>query len=140
MSDTEARKLMLTNQLAELDRLAPWLQHRSDLELSGDTSLAIQVCLEEAIANIIMYGAVEDERVEISVGLEPAADMLVVQIEDTGREFDPTQAPSLTVAPSLTDAKPGKVGIHLMRSFSDGMTYLRDSDRNHLTLRFVQPQ
>ena len=52
MFDTEARKLMLTNQLAELDRLAPWLQRQFDLELSGDTSLAIQVCLEEAIANI----------------------------------------------------------------------------------------
>lgn len=136
MFDTEARKLMLTNQLAELDRLAPWLQHQPDFELSGDTSLAIQVCLEEAIANIIMYGAVEDERVEISVELEPAAGMIVAQIEDTGREFDPTQAPSFTVASSLVDAKPGKVGIHLIRSFSNEMSYLRDGDRNRLTLRF----
>jgi len=141
MSDTEARKLMLTNQLAELDRLAPWLQHRSDLKLSDDTSLAIQVCLEEAIANIVMYGAVEDERrIEISVELNSAAGILVAQIEDNGQEFDPTQTPSLTVASSLADAKPGKVGIHLMRSFSDEMTYLRDSDRNHLTLRFVRSQ
>jgi len=140
MFDTEARKLVLTNQLAELDRLAPWLQQWSDIDLSGNTSLAIQVCLEEAIANIIMYGAVEDERIEISVELNSAAGMLVAQIEDTGQEFDPTQAPLLTVASSLADAKPGKVGIHLMRSFSDEMTYLRDGDRNHLTLQFVQAQ
>ena len=138
MFDTEARKLMLTNQLAELDRLAPWLQHRADLKLSCDTSLAIQVCLEEAIANIIMYGGAEGERIEISVELNSTAGILVAEIEDTGQEFDPTQAPSLTVSPSLADAKPGNVGIHLMRNFSDDMTYLRHSDRNHLTLRFVQ--
>jgi serine/threonine-protein kinase RsbW len=113
-------------------------KHRSDLKLSDDISLAIQVCLEEAIANIIMYGGAEDERIEISVELNSAAGILVVQIEDTGQEFDPTQAASPTVTHSLADAKPGNVGIHLMRSFSDEMTYLRHSDRNHLTLRFVQ--
>src|SRR5262249_50049532 len=134
----ETSKVVMTNSLAKLDRLVHWLQHRFALDLSGDTSLAIQVCLEEAIANIIMYGAVENESVAISVELNSAAGMLVAQIEDTGQEFDPTQAPSLTVAPSLADAKPGGVGIHLMRSFSDEITYRRHGDRNHLTLRFVQ--
>jgi serine/threonine-protein kinase RsbW len=140
MSDAEPTTLKLSSELAELDRLVPWIQQRSDLEMSSDTVLAVQICLEEAIANIIMYGAVEDEKIEISVELKSAAGMLVAQIEDTGQEFDPTQAPSRTVAPSLAEAKPGKVGIHLMRSFSDEMTYLRYSDRNHLTLRFVEAQ
>jgi serine/threonine-protein kinase RsbW len=140
MSNAEARKLKLTNELAELDRLAPWIQDQSDLDLTGDISLAVQICLEEALANIIMYGAGEDERVDISVQLEPTPGMLVAQIEDTGQEFDPTQAPSLAVAPSLAEAKPGNVGIRLMRAFADGMSYRRLSDRNQLTLHFVQTQ
>jgi anti-sigma regulatory factor (Ser/Thr protein kinase) len=138
MSNAVAIKLKLANELPELDRLAQWIQSWPGLEMSGNTSLAVQLCLEEAVENIIMYGAVEDESVEISVELEPVAGMLVAQIEDTGQEFDPTHAPSLVVAPSLAEAKPGSVGIHLMRTFSDEMTYRRVGDRNQLTLQFVQ--
>ena len=42
--------------LAELKRLAGWIKAQAQQELSADTSFAIQLCLEEAVANIIMHG------------------------------------------------------------------------------------
>jgi anti-sigma regulatory factor (Ser/Thr protein kinase) len=66
--------------------------------------------------------------------------MLLVQISDNGREFDPTQAPPPTVATSLKEANVGNLGIHLVRSFANGIDYERRAGRNHLTLWFIEPQ
>ena len=140
MSSLDAIRLVLRNDLAELERLAAWIEGWAQHGVSPDVSFAIQLCLEEAIANVIMYGAARDDRLEIAVELERNGSTLVARIEDTGRQFDPTQVPPPTVATSLEEAKVGDLGIHLLRSFASGMDYERRDGRNRLTLRFVEAQ
>jgi anti-sigma regulatory factor (Ser/Thr protein kinase) len=138
MSSLEARRLVLRNDVAELQRLAGWIEGFAQQGMSSDVSFAVQLCLEEAVANIIMYGATRDDRLEIAVELERNGGTLVARIEDNGRQFDPTRAPPPAVAASLEQAKVGDLGIHLMRSFASGMDYERRDGRNRLTLRFVE--
>ena len=70
MLNFEANRLKLGSDLAELKRLAGWIE--SQQELSGETSFAIQLCIEEAVANVIMYGNCgKDDRLQITVHLEP---------------------------------------------------------------------
>jgi serine/threonine-protein kinase RsbW len=135
-----ARKLLLHRDLAELERLAIWIEGWSTRDLSDSLSFAVQVCLEEAVANIIMFSATADDRLEIVVEVEPEDQTLVARIEDNGSAFDPTQVPRPPVPASLAEAKVGNLGIHLMRSFASGMHYERRDSRNHLTLRFVEVQ
>jgi len=54
MSGLDARRLVLRNDLAELDRLAGWIEGWAQQSLSPDLSFAVQLCLEEAVANIIV--------------------------------------------------------------------------------------
>src|SRR5262249_23691887 len=103
-----------------------------------DVSFAIQFCLEEAVANVIMYGGSKDDRLEIAVELEREDGALVARVEDNGRQFDPTKAPPPPEPSSLADAKLGNLGIHLVRSFANDMGYERRDGRNRLTLRFVE--
>jgi anti-sigma regulatory factor (Ser/Thr protein kinase) len=140
MSALEAKRLTLGNELIELDRLASWIEGLAEPGMSPNMSFAVQVCLEEVVANVIMYGAANDERLQISLELERADQMFVVRISDNGREFDPTQAPPPTVATSLKEANVGNLGIHLVRSFANGIEYERRAGRNQLTLRFIEPQ
>jgi serine/threonine-protein kinase RsbW len=139
MSNLESNRLELRGDLSGLRRLAGWIKAGAQHELSADTSFAVQLCLEEAVANIIMHGGAKDDRVEIAIELERDGAMLVARIEDTGCEFDPTQFPPLSIAKSLADAKIGEYGIHLMRSFASGIHYERREGRNRLTLRFGGP-
>ena len=89
MSNLEANRLELRSDLAELKRLAGWIKAQAQQELSADTSFAIQLCLEEAVANIIMHGGgAKDDRLRIAIELERNAGTLVASIEDTGWEFD----------------------------------------------------
>src|SRR6266496_2002990 len=101
MSTIDIRRLTLRNELAELGRLAAWLESWSKEDVPSDLSVAVQLCLDEVVANVIMHGAAKDTRVEITVELEHAPGTLVARIEDNGREFDPTQTPPPTVGPSL---------------------------------------
>jgi len=133
---TDARRLLLHRDLAELRRLAVWIEGWAARDLSADLSFAVQLCLEEAVANIMMYSAAQDAPLEIAVEVERTDQALVARIEDNGSAFDPTRAPRPTVPASLAQAKAGNLGIHLMRSFAGGMHYERRDSRNRLTMRF----
>ena len=138
MSNLEANRLELHGDFSGLRRLAGWIKAGAQHELSADTSFAVQLCLEEAVANIIMHGGARGDRPQIAIALERNGGTLVARIEDSGREFDPTQFPPPPVAKSLEEAKVGDLGIHLMRSFASDMHYERRDGRNRLTLRFVE--
>ena len=133
-----AWRLLLHRDLAELERLAIWLEGWAMRDLSPELSFAIQVCLEEAVANIIMYSATTDDRLEIVIKVERRNQSLVAQIEDNGSAFDPTQVPRPPIPTSLAEAKVGNLGIHLMRSFASGLHYERRDSRNRLTMQFVE--
>ncbi|MFL6797997.1 MAG: ATP-binding protein [Xanthobacteraceae bacterium] len=141
MDRKQARRLVLRNELAELQRLAGWIEGWSnEIVVSSDVSFAVQLCLEEAVANIIMYGSPKGDPLEIAVELARDEGTLTALIEDNGCHFDPTQVGPRRAPTSLADAAIGDLGIYLIRSFADEMRYERRDGRNHLVLRFVEPQ
>jgi anti-sigma regulatory factor (Ser/Thr protein kinase) len=138
MSNLEAHRLELRGHLSKLRRLAGWIKAEAPHELTANISFAVQLCLEEAVANIIMHGGAKGDRLEIAIELERNGRTLVARIEDNGRKFDPVQFPPPPLARSLEEAKVGGLGIHLMRSFANGVHYEQREGRNRLILRFVE--
>jgi anti-sigma regulatory factor (Ser/Thr protein kinase) len=139
MANIRSERLVLRNNLTELPRLSAWLEGSAAQGMSPDLSFALQLCLEEAVANVIMYGGRKDEPVEIAVEVERNGAGLLARVVDNGRAFDPTAVPPPVRAASLAQAKIGDLGIHLMRSFADAMHYERRDGHNRLTLRFKEP-
>ena len=140
MPTPESRRLLLHNDLAELQRLAEWIDGWAQQALSSDLSFAVQLCLEEAVANVIMYGGSARDRLEIAVEVEDNDATLIARVVDNGRPFDPTETLPPPKASSLAQARIGNLGIHLMRSFASSMQYERRDGCNRLTLRFSEPQ
>jgi serine/threonine-protein kinase RsbW len=140
MPSLEASRLALRNDLAELKRLAEWIEGSAGQDLPPNISFALQLCLEEAVANIIMHGGGKDEQLDIAVELGRNGGTLVARIEDNGRPFDPTRVPSPARASSLEEAKASDLGIHLMRTFASSMQYERRDGCNRLTLQFAESQ
>ena len=139
MCNFVGKRLLLRNELAELRRLARWVESRLKHDVSEKLSFAVQLCLEEIVANIIMYGDATDDRIEIMIELERKDRILVARIDDNGQEFDPTKFPAPAAGVALATAKVGGLGIHLARSFANEMNYARRDGRNHLTLCFFEP-
>src|SRR6266513_1816829 len=107
MASLNKKRLVLRNDLAELDKLTAWIDAWTRENTSPNLSFNIQLCLEEAVANAIMYGAARDDHMEIAVELEGNGGTVLARIEDTGRPFDPTQVPPPALATSLADADVG---------------------------------
>lgn len=129
-------RLVLWTNLSEIERLTEWIEGiASKAGLATDTIFALHLCLEEAVANVIMYsGASEDA--PISVHFTPEDGGATVVIEDGGRPFDPTGLPPRVKPASLDESRIGELGVHLIRHYSSAMRYERIDGRNRLTLTF----
>jgi serine/threonine-protein kinase RsbW len=133
----DGARLVLRNNFQELNRLAPWIEdavQRSSLDAA--TSFAIQLCLDEAVANIIMHSKVEGKASRIVVTLQRKHDEFVLSVEDDGAPFDPTRVTPTKPAATLETTRIGGLGVHLMRKFSASMRYERVADQNCLSLTF----
>ena len=137
MSTSDVSRLVLRNHLAELRRLAAWIERWTQEGVPPNVSFALQLCLEEAVANVIMYGQIDGE-LKIAIELERLGGTLVARIEDNGQPFDPTQVAPHPLPSTLKEAKIGNLGIHLVRRFASRVDYERRHGRNCLTLQFEE--
>ncbi|HRU07721.1 MAG TPA: ATP-binding protein [Candidatus Brocadiia bacterium] len=96
---------------------------------------ATELTLEEMVTNIIKYGYDDTLKHEILVRMAADKDFLTLVVEDDGHEFDPTAAPDPDTTKPLSERKIGGLGIHLVRSMVENMTYRREGGRNFLQVR-----
>jgi anti-sigma regulatory factor (Ser/Thr protein kinase) len=120
----------------DLAPLTQWiLEACAAARIPEKTAFAVQLCLDEAVANIMQHG--RDARVsEIAADLERTDAGVVLDIQDDGGPFDPTAFASPPPPATLDAASVGGLGIHLMRRFARRMDYRRHDGRNHLRLTF----
>jgi len=129
--------IRLANRLREVERLAEGLTAFAARHgIDADRLAMLNLALEEAVANVILHGYDDDDEHEIVVRLTPSGGDLEVEVEDDGRPFDPSQAPSPDLAAPLADRPVGGLGIHLVRSVADRLQWTRREGRNFLVLTF----
>lgn len=139
-------RLTLQSQLGELARVWPWVEAlAAEYAIPVDTQFAIQLCLEEALSNIVRHGyrGQPDQPITVDCATPAATRELVFTVEDHAPAFDPL-APSAvaeTPAPTSIDQLPvGGQGIRLMRKFAGSLAYQRLPGGNRLTIVFALPR
>jgi serine/threonine-protein kinase RsbW len=134
-----AHRLILRRDLDEIGRMAAWIDDIARrAELPEALVFGLQLCLEEAISNVIRHGAAAAERSEIVVSLDATDHAVAAAIEDEGMPFDPTLQPPPEAVTSIESAKVGGLGIQLMRQFTTRIDYCREGSRNKLVLTFAR--
>jgi len=97
----------------------------------------LDLCLNEALANVISYGneaaLTQPVLLRMHVRCEHGACEAAVTVSDAGMAFDMAHAPIADRPHSLAEAEPGGLGLLMIRSFSDALTYQRSNSRNELT-------
>jgi serine/threonine-protein kinase RsbW len=133
----KVHRLDLGGDLAEIAHAASWVASLApDERLPACLLHDVQLCLEEALANIMTHGlaGIAEPRIRLSLSQEPGR--LLLAVEDNGAPFDPANVAVPPPPRSLDEARPGGIGIPLMREFSDEIGYVRAGDRNCLSLVF----
>ncbi len=133
-------RLTLKSQLEDLVRVLPWAQAlAARYSVPADTQFAIQLCLEEALSNIVRHGYRGQPNQSITVECAPAAAELVFTVEDKAPPFDPFAAVPPAAPASIQELEPGGQGIRLMQKFASRHDYQQLPSGNRLTLAFAIP-
>jgi serine/threonine-protein kinase RsbW len=90
-------------------------------------SYNVQLALQEICANIVDHAYDgEGGRLEVAMSVVATPWRLVVELSDTGRSFDPSDAPE----PDLEAPQEGGYGLFLARALMDEVSYAASAERN----------
>ena len=127
--------LTLTNDLGQLSLLTGFMDRvREENHLAPALAARINLALEEAICNVIMYAYPEGTAGTMDLDAVREGNQLRFTLVDRGKAFDPTTAPEANLSASLEDRPIGGLGIHLVRSIMDSIRYKRWDGMNVLTM------
>jgi len=91
------------------------------------------LAVEEAFVNICDYASGGDPA-QVELVCSAGSGTFVLEIMDTGREFDPLSVPEPELDIPLEQRQIGGLGVHLIRNFTDEAEWRREGDRNVLRL------
>jgi anti-sigma regulatory factor (Ser/Thr protein kinase) len=136
----EAR-LTLRSQLAELSRVWPWVDAlAAEYNLPGETHFAINLCLEEALSNIIRHGYHGHPDHSITIDFATTGTSLTFTIEDQAPHFMPAESKDAQPAASIEEYRPSGLGLQLMRQFAGTLAWEPLPHGNRLTIGFTVAQ
>jgi len=142
MHDTDAHNaeatLTLRSQLTDLTLVGPWVDELAAKHgIADDTRFAIDLCLEEALSNVIRhgYGSEPDHTVTVDFRADGESG-LTFTIEDSAPHFKPSEEIEPVETRTIDEMEPGGQGIRLMRRFASSIVYEQLPRGNRLTLGF----
>ncbi|MFH1305097.1 MAG: SpoIIE family protein phosphatase [Candidatus Omnitrophota bacterium] len=129
------KKIIITNRISEIRRVSDlvtgfWKENGLPLEALHDVDLV----LEEVIVNIISYAYDDKNEHEITLSIGLRGRRLFLEIKDSGRPFNPLEAPAPDIKGPVEKRGPGGLGIHLVRSLMDEVKYERRGAENLLIM------
>jgi anti-sigma regulatory factor (Ser/Thr protein kinase) len=132
----ERLSLRIVNDLAELSRVAESVEEFcANQAIPAACAFKLNVALEELLTNTISYGYGDEGRHEIAIDIAREGEMIVTELSDDGRAFDPLNAPPPDLDSTIEDRRIGGLGVHLVKTMMDDVTYAYRDGRNHVTLR-----
>ena len=129
--------LVMENRIEELDKLEPFLSRFFEQE-SVDMSLLPQLdlALEEAATNVIMYAYPEGEKGTAELTLDMVDGRIHATLCDSGLPFDPLQRPEVNLDVSLEERQIGGLGIHLIKEIMSEVSYEYKDGKNVLKMTY----
>ncbi|MFZ2124075.1 MAG: ATP-binding protein [Rhodoferax sp.] len=137
---TPASLLEIRADVTDLRPASLWLEQQATArDIPPDQIFRLDLCLNEALANVIEHGGHEASQAPVRLSLGSAVESdsahATLMISDAGRAFNPLAAAPKAQPDSLADATPGGLGLGLMTCFADEVAYEHLHDRN--CLQFV---
>ncbi len=106
--------------------------------LSERALYRLELVLEETLMNHISHAFPAGGRHPIDLTLQLEPETVALRFEDDGIAFDPLQVPLPRLPASLDEARPGGLGLTLMRKSVRECRYERVGGRNRLTLHLAR--
>ncbi len=136
---TLPERLELDSRLTDLCRVWPWTEAwASEHGLAAQTRFALHLCMEEALANVVLHGYKNEPGHSLVIRCLVKGDWIAFTIEDEAPPFAPVDPGPANAAekPDLELMEPGGNGIMLLHRFAGSLEYERLPRGNRLTIGF----
>ena len=113
--------------LTDLSQIRQFM--RTTADTNGYPSAAIDeliVAVNEALSNIVRH-SYQNKPGAIKVSMVCSQGAVKVTLHDNGPGFDPTSVPTPDTTLPLEKRPFGGMGVHMMRTFCDELTYRKDA-------------
>lgn len=141
--DNSQNRLELDSRLTELSRVQPWIESLAERHgFDKDALFAMHLCVEEALANVVLHGYRSEPGHPIAIQASVSAGNLFFSIDDEAPPFSPVESnlrDRAVTSSSLESIEPCGNGIRLLHRFAGSLAYERLSDSNRLTIGFPVP-
>ena len=98
-----------------------------------DFSNEVISAFSEALNNVVIHGG-DSKGEDIQIEIEPKDDRLTIRLMDYGKSFDPHDA----MPPDLDSLPESGLGVFIMRSFMDDITYLGGAPNTLSMTKFLK--
>jgi len=103
--------------------------------LVEDDVAKLELAVDEACANVMEHAHGYDSNKEVTIRATFDAATLRIEVVDEGEGFDPTKVPTSPVEELVHDRRTGGLGLRVMRSLMDEVSYeIVPGERNRLRL------
>jgi anti-sigma regulatory factor (Ser/Thr protein kinase) len=127
----------IVNQIEELEKIVLTLEELEESwGLSPAISMNLNLCLEEALTNVIFYAYPEKgkHKIKVTFILEEQKSIRV-SLEDNGVAFNPLEeVKKPDVEAAVEDREIGGLGVFFIKQFMDEVTYQREGNTNQLIM------
>ncbi|MCE5321320.1 MAG: ATP-binding protein [Bacteroidales bacterium] len=136
MDNTPDDKILLVNnKIDELTRVARFLEELGEKwNLPDPLVFNLNLVMEEALANTILYGFSDDRNHTIEIQCSKSKSLISITIKDDGIEYDPTQKKDPDMSLPAGERPIGGLGIFLIKKIMDSVHYKRIDNINNLIL------
>lgn len=126
--------ITLENDRHEIGRAAAAIEaFGREHTIAGDDISAVNLALDEILANIISHAYGDGAPHFIELRLASDAGAIHVVVEDGGRPFNPLAWPPPDLDVPIERRPTGGLGLHIARSVVDSIEYRREGEKNVLT-------
>jgi sigma-B regulation protein RsbU (phosphoserine phosphatase) len=128
-------ELTAENRISEIPRInAAFNAFSGQHGLAQAVAGKVNVILDELLTNIVSYAYRDEAEHEISIRAELSESLLRLTIDDDGVPFNPFLEAAPDTSLAMDEREAGGLGIHLVRSMVDEVSYQRRIDGNSVTL------
>src|SRR5262245_38954927 len=124
-------RIVIGNTIAEMKNVVDSVDrfgtaHRIPQAVINDLNL----CLDELLHNTISYGYEDQEPHSIVVSLSLADGLLIAEVRDDAKPFDPRKANPAAPEGTLQSRRIGGLGVHFVKTLMDEIGYTRVGRHN----------
>ncbi|MCR4765520.1 MAG: ATP-binding protein [Bacteroidaceae bacterium] len=121
--------IILKNEMSEVKRMHDFFKEVcTGFNIDNETFKMLNLAVEEWVVNVVSYAYPKGTHGLLELAVDKADGVIMIKISDKGMPFDPTQYNVSDLDAPLSERKLGGLGIHLVKSIMDSISYERTAD------------